>query len=66
MNHRFAIALLATTALTAAMGQLASAADLPVRKAPPPPVTVWSWTGFYIGGNVGFSSGKADNRSRRA
>ena len=34
--------------------QLASAADLP-RKAPaaPPPTPVYSWTGFYVGGNVG-------------
>jgi outer membrane immunogenic protein len=36
------------------------AADLPVR-APaykaPPPVVVWSWTGFYIGVNGGYSFG---------
>jgi outer membrane immunogenic protein len=30
----------------------AFAADMPM-KAPPPPVPVWNWTGFYIGGNVG-------------
>src|SRR5215831_5724004 len=32
----------------------ASAADLPARtyKAPPPP-PIFSWTGFYIGGNIG-------------
>lgn len=39
----------------------ASAADLPVRmpvKAPPM-VPVWSWTGFYIGGNVGYSWGRS-------
>ena len=54
-----AIAAVSTIALT----QVASAADLP-RKAPvytpPPPPPRYSWTGFYIGGNVGFSSGKAD------
>jgi outer membrane immunogenic protein len=32
----------------------ASAADLPVYKAPPPPyLPGWTWTGFYIGGNLG-------------
>jgi outer membrane immunogenic protein len=34
------------------------AADMPVYlKAPP--VAPWSWTGFYIGGNVGYSWGRA-------
>jgi outer membrane immunogenic protein len=31
----------------------AVAADLPL-KAPPPPVPVWNWSGFYTGGNVGY------------
>ena len=38
-----------------ALAQMASAADLPV-KAPvyePPPPPVYSWTGFYIGANIG-------------
>ena len=39
----------------------ASAADMLVKKAPsPPPVPVWSWTGFYIGGNVGGAWAKSD------
>jgi outer membrane immunogenic protein len=36
----------------------ASAADLPVRPAAVAPV--FSWTGFYIGGNAGYSWGETD------
>jgi outer membrane immunogenic protein len=31
----------------------AGAADMPVKAPPLAPQPVWSWTGFYIGGNVG-------------
>jgi len=31
----------------------ASAADMPLKAPPPPPAPVYSWTGFYIGGNAG-------------
>ncbi|HWX83103.1 MAG TPA: outer membrane beta-barrel protein [Xanthobacteraceae bacterium] len=34
------------------------AADMAV-KAPPPPAPVYRWTGFYVGGNIGYSWGKA-------
>jgi outer membrane immunogenic protein len=45
--------LLATVALTV-LAAPAMAADLRVRKAPPPPPPVYfSWTGCYVGGNVG-------------
>ena len=41
-------------ALLAMTSSGAFAADLPIRKAPPPLVIpVYNWTGFYIGGNVG-------------
>jgi outer membrane immunogenic protein len=52
--------LLTTTALTAfaAVGP-AMSADLPV-KAPPPPVAVFSWTGFYVGANAGGAWGHSD------
>jgi outer membrane immunogenic protein len=56
MKHLLGTALaIATIGLSAA----ASAADMPVYlKAPPAPV--WSWTGVYFGGNVGYGWGKTD------
>ena len=35
----------------------ALAADLPVKAPPPPPVVIYDWTGFYIGGSAGASLG---------
>jgi outer membrane immunogenic protein len=53
--------LLSSVALAAIAGT-AFAADLPSRRAPPvyapPPIPVFSWTGFYIGGQVGYAFGK--------
>ena len=48
------ICAFALTAVT----QPGLAADMPV-KAPRPVVEVWSWNGFYIGGNVGYSWGRS-------
>ena len=49
------LALLSTTAL---------AADLPSRRAPPvfvpPPIPVFTWTGLYIGGQVGYQFGRSN------
>ena len=47
--------LFASAALAAFIGTSAFAADMaaPVYKAPPPAAPVWSWTGFYLGANVG-------------
>jgi outer membrane immunogenic protein len=38
------------------------AADLPV-KALPMPVAVYNWTGFYVGGNIGYSWGRSSDYS---
>src|SRR5882757_626245 len=48
---KFALGMLAAVAMTGS----AFAADMAPRytKAPPAPVVVYSWTGCYIGGNVG-------------
>ena len=50
-----ALALISTTAL---------AADLPSRRAPPvyappPPIPVFTWTGLYVGGQVGYEFGRS-------
>lgn len=56
-------ALAASALVAVAATSAASAADMAPRytKAPPPVVEVWNWTGFYIGGNVGYSWGRADS-----
>ena len=52
--------LLATVGLVALFGMAApaSAADMPVKAPPPPPVPIFSWTGFYIGGNGGWAQSR--------
>jgi outer membrane immunogenic protein len=52
-------ALLTVPSLIAAP---ALAADLPYYKAPPRAAAPYSWSGFYIGANVGAGFGKADVR----
>jgi outer membrane immunogenic protein len=55
---------IATAAFAAmAASSVASAADMAPRytKAPPAMVEVWNWTGFYIGGNAGYSWGRSNS-----
>jgi len=56
-----ALKVLATAAITIAAASSAFAADMAPRytKAPPPVVPVYNWTGFYIGGNAGYSWGRS-------
>ncbi len=61
--RRFSATLLAAAAMSLGSMQLGIAADMglpgPV-KAPPPAAAPWSWTGFYIGGNVGAGWGTTE------
>ena len=52
------LAMLATTGLVVLATGDARAADLPRYKAPPPP-PLYSWSGLYLGVNIGYSWGEA-------
>jgi outer membrane immunogenic protein len=43
--------------LIAAPLSIASAADMALKAPPPPPAPVFSWTGFYVGGQIGGAPG---------
>jgi outer membrane immunogenic protein len=51
--------LLATTAFVALAAGSASAADMAVRPAMAPPPPVYTWTGLFLGVNIGYSWGQA-------
>ena len=48
--------------LIAAPLSTASAADMALKAPPPPPAPIFSWTGFYVGAQVGGAWGH-DNAS---
>jgi outer membrane immunogenic protein len=60
---RYVVGAAAALALSVGVGAPASAADLgvpppaPVYTKAPPPAPAYSWTGFYVGGNVGYGWG---------
>ena len=57
MYRKFLLASVGALALT---GSAALAADLPSRAPPPvylPPVPIFTWTGIYIGGQIGYAWG---------
>ena len=59
------LGLLAATTLATAGISAASAADLPMRSAPPAPyiaaVPLFTWTGFYLGAQVGYGWNANEN-----
>jgi len=61
MFRKFLLASVGALALT---GSAALAADLPSRAPPPvylPPVPIFTWTGIYLGGQVGYAWGQTHN-----
>ena len=59
LRRSLGLATVGATVLTLLMGVAAQAADLPMRYKTPvqEAVPIYSWTGFYIGGQVGYSFG---------
>src|SRR5689334_40256 len=57
-GHLMKRILFGVAAIASTLGTSALAADLPL-KAPPLPVAVYNWTGFYVGGNLGYSWGRS-------
>ncbi len=58
--------LLGIAAIAALIGSPALGADMPVKAPPAPPPPVWSWTGFYFGGHLGYGWQHVDSNSSDA
>lgn len=63
--RRFSLALLAALGISVGGLNTASAADLALKGAPPPaltsPVSIYNWTGFYLGAHVGDGWGTTES-----
>jgi outer membrane immunogenic protein len=56
--------LIGITAVTSLLATGAFAADLPMRAYPPVfAEPLFNWTGFYVGGNIGYSWGRSNDSS---
>ena len=55
---KIALSVAAASILFAGTASAADLAARPYTKAPPPVAAVYDWTGFYIGGNVGYGWGE--------
>jgi outer membrane immunogenic protein len=60
---RIFIGIAAIASLLTTNAMAADLAARPYTKAPPPVLAVYDWTGFYIGGNVGYSWGRSSDTS---
>jgi outer membrane immunogenic protein len=62
LNRAMAAGVASSIVMLALPATSASAADMPVKAPRPAPVAaaVYSWTGFYIGGHVGYGWGEFD------
>jgi len=56
--HGFALSVSIAAGLSFGAGSIARAADMPL-KAPRAPVYQYNWSGFYIGANGGFGTGRS-------
>lgn len=50
---------LLATGILAASANVAASADMRMPVKAPPPVAIYNWTGWYVGGNIGYSWGRA-------
>jgi opacity protein-like surface antigen len=55
------VSSLAGAVFSFALSGLAFAADMPVKAPPPQPAPAYNWTGWYVGGNAGYSFGNVKN-----
>jgi outer membrane immunogenic protein len=62
MRFQFPVLAVVVIAFTS-VASVASAADLPVYKAPAPIAPTATWTGFYVGGTVGGMAATSDRSS---